>query len=411
MRRALLALLAIAACTDDVRVGQPLRRVLDVPPARPTALDVLFVVDPAADADASAARAALVAAAGDALFGELEHRLGALPDLHVGVISSEVAQGGLPVGCDGAHVGELSAGAGGCTTNGGRFLASQPAGDNPVRNFADLGAAFTCLASLPPSTCEVSQPIAATRAALVDHPPDVNRDFVRADAMLLIVFVTSRDDCSSDQPSFYNPGEFGSTPLDSRCFAAAARCAGGACVPRDDGVLASIPDVAAALRKLKPDDDSLVMVAGVFAPPTTSGMIDRGGGDLVPASPCGARAAVPGVRLSALAGEFTSRYAYASICDGGAADQLRTIADGVARVLDRSHCVLGPLRADSPCRAFAKIDKTLAPIPSCADSGGDCFRLAPAPACADTASGLAASPDMPPDRAHLVVECAAPAGL
>lgn len=411
MRRAIALLFALAACTDDVQVGQPLRRVLDVTPDPPAAVDVLFVIDPAADADTTSARAALIGAAGDALFGELERRLGALPDLHVGVISTEVAHAGLPAGCDGGHVGALRSGDG-CTNNGGLFLADAPAGAQRLTNFSgSLGDAFACLADLPPSTCAVAQPIAATRAALGAGAPGVNRDFLRDYAMLLIVYVTTRDDCSSDLPSFYSAGEFGSKPLDSRCFAEGARCAAGVCAPIDDGPLVSATALAGELRALK-RDPSMVMVAGVFAPPTSAGSIDRGGGDLVPISPCGGRAAFPGVRLASLFGEFPSRYAYASICDGGAAEQLRAIAANVARVLGRTPCVLGPMPPRVPCRAFAETDAARRAIPSCDDApGGACFRVAPADACADTASGLAATATEPLGDAHFIVECAAPPGL
>ncbi|HTJ41711.1 MAG TPA: hypothetical protein VL463_06425 [Kofleriaceae bacterium] len=386
MTRALAALLVLtAACTNDVQVGQPLRRVLDVPPDRPGALDVLFVIDPGTSADAGA------------FFDELQTRLGdSLPDLHVGVISSELARNAQPAGCDGEHNGALRAGDGTCTANGARFLVDAASGNGlRVRNYdGAIGGAFACLADLPASTCSASQPMTALRVALgvdsLEGLPAANQGFLRNDAMLLVVVVSSRDDCSPDplQPQFFSPGEFGSKPIAERCHDAQAKT---------DGPLVAPSAIADDVRALK-RDPSMVMIAGVFAPPSGA---------------CASNAE-PGVRLSVLMGELPSRYAYASICDGGPADQMRAIAHSVARVLGRSHCLLGPLPSHAACRAYAETDLEQRSIPRCdASTGGSCFTLGASDSCSDTATGLDAEPTprSVPAGAHFVVECAAPPGL
>jgi hypothetical protein len=424
---ALAAVVLAAACTVDAPVGRPLRRVLDVPPTRPEALDVLFVVDPSlyvVDPVTSTSRGqALMATAEAQLFARFDK----LPDLHVGVISSEMQTGGLPAACDGAHNGVLRDGDGACVQHNARFIIDTPAGvAPPVTNYTGtLGDAITCLAALTPSPdCHVSQPLAAARAAL---QPGANLDFVRARAMLLVVFVTDRDDCSADVPSFYQDGEFGSLPIIDRCFAAAARCDEDAtsagvkhgCRARDDGGggLSSIDAFVDELRALK-DDPSMVMVAGIFAPPDAVVLAPRGD-DLVPGSSCATGAAAPSFRLAWLAGQFPSRYAFASICGGAGGpggEPMGRIGRTVAGVFDRSACVLGPLPANAPCHAYAERAGGRLTIPPCErpdpSAGGTCFYVAPdAERCADTESGLAAVAVSPPPDAHFVVECVAPDGL
>jgi hypothetical protein len=406
--RAAALLVLAAACTNDVTVGAPLRRVLDVPPDPPAALDVLFVVDPAAGS--AAARASLIAAAGDAVFGTLTDRLGRLPDLRVGVISSEVASGGLPAGCDAADSGALTT----CASVTGHYLIDTPNSDGSrLRNYSGtIGDAVACLADVPPSACAVSQPITAVLAALGPEAPAGNADFLRDRAMLLVVFVAPRDDCSAQSPAFYDTTGEVMSPLDGRCFAAATTCDGGDCAVRDDGGLISIAGAADALRRIKKSDPTMLMVAGVFAPPGPVQLVDRGAGDVVPASACAGVEAAPGFRLAALAGEFSSRYAFASMCGNDPAAELHRITGAVADVMSGDHCVLGPLPPRVPCRAYAATDAARTPIPACGDTiGGNCFTIAPADACAGTDSGLAASPTSAPPGAHFVVECASPDGL
>ena len=399
-----LALIVLAACTNDVRVGAPLRKMLDVPPDPPAALDVLFVIDPTSSATQD--REALIAAAGDAVFGELERKLGALPDLHVGVISAEVAQGGLtgtlPIGCDDTHDGALRTGQGFCANVSGHFLIDAPGSDGGrVRNYtSSLGDAFSCLADLPASTCAVAQPIQAVRDALGRNAPGVNADFLRDYAMLLVVFVAPRDDCSSDLLSFYAPGEWDSMPMDARCFGEAAACDdGGHCDARADGALVEIPRIADELRALK-RDPSMVMIAGVFAVPDRVTLVTQSAGDVVPAPVCGG--AMPAPRLAALAQEFPARYAYAPMCGGDATAQLRAVTDVAAGVIGGGHCLIGPVPQQAPCRAYAETDVARARIG---------FTIAPTDACAGFESGLAATPTDPPGDAHFVVECEAPPGL
>jgi hypothetical protein len=407
-----------AACTNDVTVGEPLRRVLDVPPDATNMLDVLFVID--RSADATAQRAALVAGINDGLFDELASRFGnVLPDVHVAVISSEVAVpdgsgGSLPAGCDIADTGRMTS----CTGIQSHWLDDAPnsdpeaprIGNHPGIAFPD---AVACLADLPPSSCAVSQPIAAVQGALGAGAPAPNAGFLRDGALLLVVFLAPRDDCSARAPSFYQNGEVPTPVLDGRCFAASTTCAGGDCAVSNGGGLISIADATKALE-LK-TDKTQVMVAGVFAPPGPVSLVDRGGGDFVPSSACAGVDAAPGFRLAAVAGAFSSRYSFASLCDQDPAGELRRIGSQVADLMQRSDCVIGPVPPHATCRAFTAVDLQgpHTPVPACGDGiGGECFTLQPSDACADTESGLAATlTGASPSDAHFVVECAAPDGL
>src|SRR5205823_5340773 len=113
---------------------------------KPDQLDVLFVLD--ASPSTAPLRRELFASVGDALFTELQVRLNnRLPDLQLGVITTEIAHDGLPLGCDGSHAGELRSGQAGCPQVPGHYLIVRAdAQGGWLGNYTgDPAAALACL--------------------------------------------------------------------------------------------------------------------------------------------------------------------------------------------------------------------------------------------------------------------------
>jgi len=424
---AVAAALALAACAQpEASVGAHFREVLDVPPQPIGAIDVLLVVD---SSGPMAAKQAELAAAGDALFGQLTADLGRLPDLHVGVVTADLGAGdyGLP-GCVGSGDDAiLRTGAPGaaCPVTG-RYLVDVASADGArLTNYTGtLADAFGCLATVASPGCAVAQPLEAMRRAL-DGSRAEDAGFLRDYAMLLVLVVTDQDDCSVTDPTLFDPNAaLGS--LSHRCFRSGVVCdpdqpdqpgVETGCRPRDDSATSEpVAGYVDFLRRLKVDP-SMVMVGGLFAPAEPVELAPDAAGELavVPSCTDAMVSAAPAVRLAAVAGAFPSRYAFAPVCGAAAGDQLRGLTRTVDGVLGARPCLLGPVPAGATCRAFATGVGVRDPIAMCAsDAPGDCVRIKPDPAtCGYTPSQLAARAGgnaVPPGR-HLVVECAIDDGL
>ena len=247
-----------------------------------TALDVLFVVD--ASASMQAEQTALVAAAGQQLFAQLQADLGGPPDLHVAIVSTDVGLGvGALPGCPAENWdGRFRTGAEGVTCPiDGRYLIDRDdgAGGRTTNYTGSFTDAFACAATLGTAGCGFEQPLEAMRRALDSRYPD-HAGFLRNDALLLVVFLTDEDDCSAFDPTvFTSPNDPLTGPLGPRtsfrCFEFGVACdpdqprAFGEktnCASRDDSAyITPTSEFAAFLRALKPDP-AMVMLAGMYGP-------------------------------------------------------------------------------------------------------------------------------------------------
>jgi hypothetical protein len=160
-----------------------------------SALDVLFVVGTGPEMAGAQRRLAMAA---PAFFAELEAITTKLPDLHVGVVSSDFGSGGRPVpgdeicsrpAGDGAQLARASA----CSVTGA-FL-NLPAGGSP--NFSGgVAEKLACLVQLGTTGCAFPQPLAVAGLALNENAIPANRGFARKDVDTLIVLVGDDDDCT-----------------------------------------------------------------------------------------------------------------------------------------------------------------------------------------------------------------------
>jgi len=144
-------------------------------------IDLLFVID---DSPAMAAHQANLTANYARLMTVLETMPLGLPDVHIGVTTTDPADGG--------RLRERPA-------MSEHFLASELLFDGSRQtNFTgDLGQAFTELASVGAAGSATTTPFDAIRLGISDA---VNPGFIRPDAYLLVVVLTAGDDASAISP-------------------------------------------------------------------------------------------------------------------------------------------------------------------------------------------------------------------
>lgn len=342
----LIALLAACADRGGGREDPPSSSVVDtwlwwIP--EPSRIDLLFVVD---DSSSMAGEQAALAAGFPALVDVLEGLEGGLPDLHIGVVSTNVGAAGQPgvAGCGRAgDDGRLQVPAA-CTGLDGSFISdlSDRRGGR-IRNYAgELDERFACLAQLGTDGCGFEMPLEAMYRAL---QPGVNPGFLRDDAYLAVVFVTDEDDCSTDEASLFGDPTAGlDSPLGPftsfRCFEHGVECDGDAdprafgprtgCRPRVGSPLIAIERYVSFLKGLKPDP-SLVIVSGIVGVDDAAHTVVVGPDATEPTRPAvrpsciradddDGGGATPPIRLEAFLRSFANRNSRASICGDNLTD-------------------------------------------------------------------------------------------
>jgi hypothetical protein len=157
----------------------------------PVKLDLLFMIDNSGSMEEEQAN---LARNFPRLIDELKNLPMGLPDLHLGVVSSDLGDGSwsgeggalqVPSGC-------------GLDPKKGRYLISQSGSNN---NFdGDIAHVFACLAELGTGGSGWEQQLASVRMALSGFVP-ANDGFLRPDAHLAVVYITDEDDGSASPDS------------------------------------------------------------------------------------------------------------------------------------------------------------------------------------------------------------------
>lgn len=332
-------------------------------------LDVLFVID---SSGSMADEQQLLATNFPRFMQQLEGLPGGLPNVHIGVVTTDVgSHGGTVPGCNGwGNAGDLQL-QGFTTTDGKPFLSNvgDPAcNTDRSKNYeGELTTAFSQLAHVGDVGCGFEQPLEAMKRALApDHAS--NAGFLRDDANLAVVIVTDEDDCSATGPQFYsgNP-ELGR--LDSyRCFAQGVICDDDEqdpqrfgqrtnCRPRPNaeyqtGVQSYIDFLIA--RK---GDERKVMVAGVIAPtlstisveadPASSPSVARLAHTCERGSGNERSLAFPAPRLAHFLSGFPGRSQTSSICDDDFSSVLSNVGASTARLMNAACLEKAPQINDS----------------------------------------------------------------
>lgn len=387
MRRILLPVLGLsllAGCPDrEVSRVDPIQDpVLDksIPVNLNRNLDILFVVDNSGSMEAEQQQ--LVANFPE-FINVLQQIEGGLPDIHLGVLSSNVGAAGAASvpGCpDQGDDGNLLTGPPGntCATQyglTGNFISdiAQPDGTR-VRNYTDgqLAPLFSCMASLGTMGCGFEMHLESMYRAL---QPGKNAGFYRPEAYLAVIFIADEDDCSADVGTMFGDPTAGLTsalgPRTSfRCWEFGIQCDNDAsprafgpktgCRPRDDSqYMIELGRYIDFMQNLK-DDPKLVIVAGII------GNFDAATGDAVVGpdpnmaewpsvqKSCFTRdptdindGAAPPVRIQKFLSFFPDRNTFTTICNESLQDALVQIAELLKDALGNP-CIDRPLADRNP---------------------------------------------------------------
>lgn len=282
-----LAVVVVAACGGG---GAPLDAAIDASDGRATvasypaerhgAVDLLFMIDNSVgtfDYEVSLASHFQV------FLDTLQAIPLGLPDLHIGVVTSDLGTSAA----DGTTAPSHGGGAGSCGGQGEggilRTTASVQGAFITATNHANsLADAFADLVRVGSTGCGFEQSIEATKRALTNTTD--NAGFLRSDALLGIIYVTDEDDCSIAHPGILTLdagtpyGPFSSF----RCTRFGVTCDGGGATPdemntagtktgchsNESGTdLTKIGDYVAFFKGLKVDPRD-VMVASIAGPTT-----------------------------------------------------------------------------------------------------------------------------------------------
>ncbi|MBA3453563.1 MAG: VWA domain-containing protein [Deltaproteobacteria bacterium] len=370
MRALFLIPLALSACHDSAIVVGGLQEVNRMRAMQNPNLDILFVVD---DSPSMGDKQVALAAAFPQMIDVLAQIDGGLPNLHIGVITSDMgtsASGTAP----GAAIGQP--GSGGCTGRGDDGRLQTITGMNAMylsdvanngireRNYTgELRDTFGQLARVGAGGCGFEQHLSAMRSALTNS---ANVGFLRPTANLAVVILADEDDCSASNAALFGPESAALGPLQSfRCFAQGVTCDQA---PNQIGVKTDCkPNVASSfLDDVEPfveallatkADPRMIMVAAIIgdaAPVAVELRTPPGGGTAQPAlaHSCnfvgadGPTVADPGVRLAAFLDAFPGRATLTSVCSGDLTNPLGVIGQS-AKQLIGDPCLDTTLLADA----------------------------------------------------------------
>ena len=300
---------------------------------------------------------------------------GGLPNVHIGVVSTDVGVGPFDArpctanGDDGRL--QNSAQVPGCPTPTDPFIKDLGTENGSrIQNFTgDLADVFSCIAELGDTGCGFEQPLESMRRALNANPFNVDsegKSFLRKDAFLAVIIISDEDDCSTTENQIFDSQDNGLGPQTSfRCFDYGVYCgdpdtprAPGPrenCIPRP-GTMSSesyrspymtdVSEYVEFLRGLK-EDPSLVIVAGIIgnATPVVVGSDEDTNPRLEPSCTSGSGEAAPAVRTQAFLDSFPQRSTTTTICNEDLSDALIIIANLLALVIGNP-CIEGDIDRD-----------------------------------------------------------------
>ncbi len=438
----LIAVSAASACNSPTeKLLRGGRVVAVVPTEIERNLDILFVIDNSGSM--SEEQLGLIDGV-DELMAELAEVEGGLPDLHVGVVSSDVGAGPFNIsGCTGNGDNgllQVRPRSEGCTPPSDSFISDLLEADGTrTTNYTDsLPATFACIARLGIDGCGFEQPLESMRRALDGRNPE-NAGFLRADAWLAVIFLTDEDDCSTANTQMFDTGQNAVDdplgPLSSyRCFEFGVVCDDDdaralgprqSCRPREDSQFMYAPaEYADFLRSLKADP-SRVFVAGIIGDVAPVEVVAdvNGNPELAPSCESDDGAAAPAIRMNAVLDSFPARSRVERICGEQLVGAMTSIGHRLRDVVGGTPCLDGPVESPLRCtvhdvRGLGSDFEDRVELPECdtpGNPGGSanqpCYAIAPDVArCPDTDTSLAVSV-FPLDRevlagTNVVVTCA-----
>jgi hypothetical protein len=422
----------------------------DIPVTVNRNIDILFVID---DSGSMADKQSNLANNFPSFINVLNTIEGGLPDIHLGVTSSDMGTKGLD-GAPGPGVGTV--GQGGCANTGddgklltqgasvtGVFVSDIKQTDNTrLKNYTGtLESVFSTMARVGATGCGFEQHLHAMQRSLQNT--QANPGFLRPDAFLAVIFIADEDDCSLQNPSLLAAGDAGPLgPLTSfRCTRFGVTCAvGGATTDQMNVVgvkdqcasneasqyLAKVATFATYLKSLK-TDPAKVIVAGIMGTTEPFAVEQRqinGQNQIALAhsctyqSPSGPQVSDPPIRIKAFLDSFPNRNTFATLCQPDLTGGLQQVAQLLKTALGNP-CIEGKLKMPIDCSAsdvtnYLKPNQTETVIPQCdaTASKTPCWRVVVNAMKCPTMS----SPDnllfeivrgntTPPPETHVIVNC------
>jgi hypothetical protein len=410
-------------------------------------LDLLFVID---NSGSMAGEQASLAAEFPRFMEILQRVEGGAPDLHIGVVTSDVGAAGRtdfgPQCAGQGDDGKLQRGQAGCAAVAGDYIVDAPASDRPggrrTNYTGTLGDAFACMADLGTGGCGFEMHLEAMRRAL---DPARNPGFLRPEAALGVIIVADEDDCSTELPDMFAADNVVIGARTSfRCFEQGITCDQGdlrspglktGCHANPSSrLMFEVDAYVDFLRGLKAGH-APVLVAGIIGPGGEVGRAqivdDPGRADasvmLAPScdrDPATANdEAVPAFRLAEFLRGF-ARPSTTSICAASLAGPLTEIANNFVpqlgtmcvdtRLVDRVPTTPEP---DPDCTVTEILDPRGTPephaLPRCGEGVTPCWRfevdaLCPAPTFPESlALVIERGGAAPPTSSTLQVQCVA----
>jgi hypothetical protein len=371
--------------------------VANVPAEFNRNIDILYVMD---NSGSMAEEQASLALNFNRFTNVLQNIEGGLPNVHIGVISTDVGAGPYNIsGCsgngdDGEFQNEPQSN---CDSASGWFIrdVDDGSGGRETNYPGSLDEAFSCMAQLGIDGCGFEQPLESMRRAL---GPDTenNFGFLRDEALLAIVIVSDEDDCSVLDDAMFDTSQTTINdplgPLSSfRCFEFGVVCDPDDprtvgprqnCTSREDSqYMSSVQEYVDFLKGLKTNPLD-IMVAGIIGNPSpvTIATNEFGDPDLDPSCVSASGDADPGVRLGAFLDGFPQRNTLTTICNEDLSDALVVVGQMVAGVVG-SPCINVDLDIDGntpgvqyDCYVYeVTLGGDEAEIPACGNGDDPCY--------------------------------------
>lgn len=364
-------------------------------------IDLLFVVD---DSPSMLDKQNNIKANFPKFIEVLQTIQGGLPDVHIGVVSSDMGTKGTQDSAAGPAIGQI--GQGGCSgtgksgnlqlgaagtdlQTGATFISDikQTDGSRQKNYTGDLATVFGKLAALGAGGCGFEQHLLAMRRALENNPANAN--FLRPDAFLAVIFLADEDDCSFSRSTILGPESSAIGPLQSfRCNRFGHTCKVGGNTEAEMNQIGAkdqcgsnessqyIEKVAYFvdfMKKVKGEgNDQKVIVAGIMgdlAPYQVELRAPPGGGTPQPsvAHSCtyaganGPEVADPPVRLKFFLDQFPNRNTLTTICQKDLSTGLQLIAQLLKSVIG-DPCIEGKLADVDPAMPGDQFDCSVSDV-------------------------------------------------
>lgn len=376
----------LAGCPDrsisqpDINQGRV--EYKDIPVTVNRNIDILFVID---DSPSMLDKQNNLKANFPNFINVLNTIEGGLPNVHLGVVTSDLGSKGADDAQPGPGIGS---GPGACTGNGksgnlvtnaavqGAYIVDTLNTDGVTRttNYTGmLSDAFSAIAGVGGNGCGFEQQIEAAKRAL-SPTATANAGFLRQDAYLAIIFLTDEDDCSMSHSTLISTDTSALGPLQSfRCTRYGIVCDQGGtdpnamnqigpkgmCHSNESGqYLTKIGDYVNYFKGLKSDPNNVIVaaIAGVTSPFEVELRPPPGGGSTIPslAHSCSytdaanaTEVADPAVRIKELLDNFPNRSTFSTICQQDLSGGLQLIAQLLKLVIG-SPCIDGTLADVDP---------------------------------------------------------------